>query len=168
MKKTVFLVVAVLFFVVLALFSEREGALKTKVKLGDNSYMDEVTIVQKKDGATKWTLSSKKAVFVTDNEVALAQVNITFPEKELTLTSDNGTYHIEQRDLKIEKNIKAAGKNYDIVAETLFWDASRNELFSDDTVHIVGKKFHVEGDSMVATTDKATLNSNVKAIFYGK
>lgn len=168
MKKTVFLAVAVLFFVVLALLSEREGDIKTKIKLGDNSYMDDVAITHKKDGAVKWTLSAKKAVFVTDNDVALTDLTISFPEKELTLTSDEGTYDMAQRDLKIEKNIKAAGRNYDIVAETLFWDSSRNELLSDDTVRIVGRKFYVEGDHLVATTDKAILQNNVKAIFQGK
>lgn len=168
MKKTVFLAVAVLFFAVLAFFSGREGDLKTKIRLGDNAYMDDVTITHKKDGAVKWTLSSKKAVFVTDTDVALTGVTITFPEKELTLTSDAGSYNMAQRDLKIEKNIKAAGKNYDIVAETLFWDSSRNEILSDDTVRIIGQRFQVEGDHLVATNDKATLNSNVKAIFYGK
>lgn len=168
MKKALFLLVFLFFFAVIAIYSAREGDMKTGLRLGSNSYMDDVVIVQKKEGAVKWILSSRKAVFVTDKDVKLTALKIIFPEKELTLTSDGGMYDIDKRDLKIEDNIKASTKDYDIVASTLFWDSAKNELLSDRKVQIIGKKFHVEGDNLTATTDKAKLNENVKAVFYGK
>ncbi|MCL4491554.1 MAG: LPS export ABC transporter periplasmic protein LptC [Nitrospirae bacterium] len=168
MKKILFLLAFVCFFTVLAIYSNREGDIKTKVQLGGNSYMDDVSITQKKNGIVKWLLKSRKAVFLNDNDVKLTALQITFPEKELTLTSESGMYDIEKRNLKIENNIKASTKDYDIVASTLFWDASKNELLSDEKVRIIGKKFFVEGDNLTATTDNAKLNNNVKAIFYGK
>jgi hypothetical protein len=151
---------------VIILFSEREGDFKPKVNLSDNSYMDGVGIVQRKQGVVKWTLGSKKAIFLNENDVKLVGLTITFPEKGLTLNSDGGMYDIEKRNLKIDGHISAATKDYDIVTPTLFWDASKNELTSDQKVHIIGKRFYVEGDDLNATNDKATLNKNVKAIFY--
>ena len=166
MKKIVFLFVFVCFFAVIALLYDKEGDFKPKVNLTENSYMDDVSIVQRKQGVIKWSLGSKKAIFLNENDVKLVGLTITFPEKELTLTSDGGLYDIGKRNLKIDGHICASTKDYDIVCPTLFWDASKNELTTDQRVHIIGKRFDVEGDDLNATNDKATLNKNVKATFY--
>jgi len=166
MKKIVFLFVFVCFFAVIALLYDKEGDFKPKVNLTDNSYMDGVSIVQRKEGVVKFTLGSKKAIFLNENDVKLLGLTITFPEKELTLRSDGGLYDIGKRNLKIDGHITASTKDYDIVTPTLFWDASKNELTTDQRVQIIGKRFYVEGDDLNATNDKATLNRNVKAIFY--
>jgi LPS export ABC transporter protein LptC len=166
MKRILFLFVFICFFIVIAWFSDREGDFKPKVDLTDNAYMDGVSIIQRKAGVVKWTLGSKKAIFLDGNDVKLIALNITFPEKGLTLNSDGGTYDIEKRNLKIDGHITASTKDYDIVAPTLFWDASRSELSSDQKVQIIGKRFYVEGDDLNAKNDRAILNKNVKAIFY--
>ncbi len=166
MKRILFLFVFICFFAVIALVYDKEGDFKPKVNLTDNPYMDGVSIVQRKQGVVKWTLGSKKAIFLDENDVKLVGLTITFPEKGLTLNSDGGMYNIEKRNLKIDGHISASTKDYDIVTPTLFWDASKNELTSDQRVHIIGKRFDVEGDDLNATNDKATLNKNVKATFY--
>jgi|SRR5208283_551233 len=166
MKRIVFLLVFICFFAVIVLFSEREEFYKPKVNLADNSYMDRVSIIQRKDGVVKWTLAAKKATFLDENNVKLDGMQITFPEKGLTLNSDGGLYDIEKRNLKIDGHIKASTADYDILTPALFWDASKNELFSDQRVQIIGKRFYVEGDDLNATSNKATLNKDVKAIFY--
>ena len=165
---TIFLLVFISFFIVIAMLFEREGEFRPKVSLTDNSYMDGVNIIQRKGGEVKWTLGSKKAIFIDDNNVRLIALNITFPEKGLTLISDGGMYDMGKRNLKIDGHITASTKDYDIVTPALFWDSSKNELFSDQKVQIIGKnkKFYVEGDDLNAANDKATLNKNVKAIFY--
>jgi len=142
--------------------------LKGRLKLGDNSYMEDVGIVQKKGGATNFVLHAEKAVFQTAEDVKLTTVKIDFPAKGLTLNSDSGTYNTENKDLKIEGNIKAVTKDYDIMTKKLRWDAAKNELFSDDKVQIVSKKFYVEGDDLAASGSTATLHKNVRAVFNGK
>ncbi len=166
MKRILFLFVFICFFAVIALLYDKEGDFKPKVRLTDNSYMDGVSIVQRKQGIVKWTLDSKKAIFLSENDVKLVGLTITFPDKELTLNADGGMYDIEKRNLKIDGHITASTKDYDIVTPTLFWDASKNELTTDQRVQIIGKRFYVEGDDLNSTNDKATLNKNVKAIFY--
>ncbi|MGD0282561.1 MAG: LPS export ABC transporter periplasmic protein LptC [Dissulfurispiraceae bacterium] len=166
MKRILFLLVFICFFIVIALFFEREGDFKPKVNLTDNSYMDGVSIVQRKSGIVNWTLGSKRAIFMDENNVKLIAMKITFPEKGLTLNSDGGMYDIEKRNLKIDGHITASTKDYDIVTPTLFWDSTKNEIFADHGVQIIGKKFYVEGDDLDATNDKSILNNNVKAIFY--
>jgi len=95
---------------------------------------------RKKEGATSFTLNAQKAVFMTARNVQLTVLKIFFPAKDLILTSESGTYNTETKDLNIEGNIKAATKDYDILTKKLRWDATKNELFSDDKVTIVGKK----------------------------
>ncbi|MFO0752633.1 MAG: LPS export ABC transporter periplasmic protein LptC [Thermodesulfovibrionales bacterium] len=168
MKKALFLLALLLFVGVLAIYSYKEGDMKAKVRLGESSFMDDIRITQKKEGAVKWIVQSKKAVFVTDNEVKLTSVQIRFPEKDLSLTSERGAYDIGRRNLTIEGNIRASTKDYDIIASTLFWDSSKDEILSDREVRIVGKRFFVEGGALVATADSARLHNKVKAVFNGK
>lgn len=168
MKKLLFVCASFFLLAVLIVYLNQEKDAKIKLGPGDSSYMDEVSITQKKAGLVKWRLNAEKAVFLTSNYVKLDNLKIIFPEKELTLTSNSGMYDIENRNLKIDGNINAFTKDYEIVASTLFWDSSKNEILSDEKVKIVGKKFFAEGDNLTATTDKATLNKNVKAVFYGK
>jgi LPS export ABC transporter protein LptC len=166
MKKVIFLIVFICFFAVIAVISEREGDYKPKVNLTGNSYMDGVTITHRIKGTVKWTLCSKRAVFVNENDVKLIALNINFPEKGLTLNSDGGMYDMAKRNLKIDGHITASTKDYNIVTPALFWDSSKNQVFSDQKVQITGKRFYCEGDDLTATNDKATLTNNVKAIFY--
>lgn len=168
MKRLSFVTAALVLLSVLVFYLSQDKDTKVKLRLEDNSYMDDVRITQKKEGAVKWVLDAKKAVFLTANDIKLHSMKIFFPEKELVLTSKSGLYDVDNKSLKIEDNIKASTKDYDIVATTLFWDSSRNELLSDEKVQITGKKFFAVGDTMTATTDKAILNKNVKAVFHGK
>lgn len=168
MKKLSFAAAALMLLSVLVFYLSQDKDAKVKLRLEDNSYMDDVRITQKKEGAVKWVLDAKKAVFLTANDIKLETMKIFFPEKELVLTSNSGLYDVDNKSLKIQDNIKASTKDYDITATTLFWDSSRNELLSDEQVQITGKRFFAVGDTMTATTDKAILNKNVKAVFHGK
>lgn len=168
MKKLLFIISSLFLLTVLIVYLNQEKDERLKLRLGDDSYMEGVSITQRKEGLVKWILNAEKAVFVTDNDVKLDRLKVIFPEKELTLTSTEGLYDIEKRNLKLDGNINAFTKDYEIVATTLFWDSSKNEIISDEKVRIMGKKFFAEGDTLTATADKATLNKNVRAVFYGK
>jgi LPS export ABC transporter protein LptC len=168
MKKVLFLLSGIGLLAILTLFFFQDSDIKGRVRIGENSYMEDVSITQKKGGETKFVVAAKKAVFMTASDVQLTALKIFFPEKALTLTAENGLYNTESKDLKIEGNIRASTKDYDIVTTKLQWDATKNILVSDDKVSIVGKRFYVEGDSLTATTDTATLHKNVKAVFNGK
>lgn len=168
MKKLMFTISSLSLLIALIVYLNQEKEAKFKLNVSDNSYMNDVSITQKKDGMVKLELNAKKAVFITSSDVTLTDLKIVLPEKSLTLTSKEGMYNIESRNLKISENITASTKDYDIVADTLFWDSAKNEIFSDKRVQITGKNFFAEGDNLTATSDKTILNKNVKAVFYGK
>lgn len=168
MKKILFLVVSASLVAMFAFYFNYEKDMKAGVKMSEHSYMDDVTIVQRKAGVQKWTLNSKKAVFINENDVNLEKVMIDFPERGLVLNSDAGSYHMATKNFTVQGNIKAYTKDYDIVADKLTWNADKQELTSDSKVNIVGKKFSVIGDRLEAVSDKAKLLNNVKAVFHGK
>jgi len=168
MKRLVYLFAVVFLFSALTAYLIQDNDTNTKLLLDDNSYMDDVSIIQKKKGSAQWMVNAKKAVFLNNTDVMLSDLKIIFPEKGLTLTSDKGLYDIESRDLEIEDNVNAFTKDYEIAAAKLRWDSSRNEIISDERIQIKGKKFFMEGDSFKSSADKAMLNKNVKAVFYGK
>lgn len=168
MKNFLFFLAAGALFGVVAFFLNQEGDVRAKLVLAEQSYMEDVSIVQRREGVVKWMLSAKKAVFLPDDDVKLADLQIRFPEKDLILRSSDGIYNTESRNLKIDGEITASTKSYNIHAKTLFWDAKKNEIVSDQPIQIVGQGFTVDGDDLVATTDRAKLQNNVRAVFNGK
>ncbi|MBN2653535.1 MAG: LPS export ABC transporter periplasmic protein LptC [Nitrospirae bacterium] len=163
-----FFAVSVFLLGIFAFYFNQDRDMKAGIKMSELSFMDEVSITQRKAGVHKWTLNSDRATFISDNDVRLHGVKIDFPERGLVLTSDTGMYQMATKNLSVEGNIKAAAKDYDIVAKKLIWDSEKQEITSDNKVNIVGKRFNVVGDKLEATADKAKLLNNVKAIFYGK
>jgi lipopolysaccharide assembly outer membrane protein LptD (OstA) len=168
MKRWLPIGTSLVIFTLLLIFFNQEKDYDMTLRIGENSFIDNVNIVQKKDGVVKLALIAEKAIFINDYDVELNKLSIEFPEKGLTLTANNGIYNIEKRNLKISGNISAYTKDYQIIADTVLWDSAKNEIVSDKKIKIIGKKFFAEGDSIEATADKATLRNNVKAIFYGK
>jgi len=168
MKKILFIFPFLFLLAIIAVYLNQEKFLGPSLELGMDSYMNDVSILQKRDGEVKWELKAKKAIFLNDNDVNLSDLKITFPENDFVLTSERGMYNIENRNLTMEGNIKASTNDYVILAATLFWDSSNEEIFSEERVRVVGRNFVVYGDGLTATTDMARLNNNVKAVFYEK
>lgn len=166
MKRLFFVLAALALFAVVVLFMGHERETSPKLRLADSSMMEDITITHKRDGGLKWKLDARNAVFVNEHEVRLSGITVRLPAKGLTLTSDTGTYRMDEKDLIIDGSVKASTETYDIVAGSLQWDGDKNELYSDRKVTIVGKTFVVEGEGLVATTDKVTLNRNVKVLFH--
>jgi LPS export ABC transporter protein LptC len=157
--------------VILALFLiflNQEKDYDIKSAISENAFMDNVSIIQRKEGAIKLALSAEKAIFVTNHDIELNKLSMEFPEKGLILNANSGIYNIETKNLKIDGTINARTKDYQVIADTILWDSTKNEIVSNKKIKIIGKKFFAEGDSLEATADRATLKRNVKAIFHGK
>jgi hypothetical protein len=76
MKKVLFLLSGVGLLAILTLYFFQDSDVKGRLRLGDNSYMEDVSIVQKKEGATSFTLNAQKAVFMTAQDVLRAEHTI--------------------------------------------------------------------------------------------
>lgn len=157
-------VVIAAFFIITSLDRSTGGHLK----LGSSSFMEDVSIVYKDNGAVKWQLHAGRADFVGKSDIDLKNITISLPERGLTLTSGGGTYNMETRDFSIAGDINAISKDYEIRASSLRWDASRNNLVSDKRVSISGRHFTIEGQGLTASPETAKLKENVRAVFHAK
>ncbi|MCI0469529.1 MAG: LPS export ABC transporter periplasmic protein LptC [Nitrospirae bacterium] len=168
MSRMVIKVLAILFLIALAAYLKygRDGSVLTLK--GSESSMDDVRIIQKRDGSEKWTLEAKKAVFIDNKEVKLYDIEVRLHKEGLLLRSNSGTYDIESKNLKIEGEVKASTKEYNIAASGLYWDSNKGELLSSDMVKVRGEEFYVEGRSLTATSGDARLNKDVRAVFNEK
>jgi lipopolysaccharide assembly outer membrane protein LptD (OstA) len=170
MRKALFALAAVGLLGLVIFYFLQDGDYKPQFRLSENSYMENVKIIQKKAGETRIVVNAEQAIFETETEVKLIALNLYFPEKNLTLTSKTGHYSTTSKNVVIEGDIKANTKGYDIQTNRLNYDAEKGELLTDDKVVIIGKSrgFYMEGDVLTAHGDTATLHKNVKAIFKGK
>jgi|WetSurMetagenome_2_1015567.scaffolds.fasta_scaffold00091_27 LPS export ABC transporter protein LptC len=170
MRKAIFGLISIGLLILLTVYFLQDGDYKPNFRLSENSYMENVKIVQKKAGETRIVVSAEKAVFETEADIKLVALNLYFPEKNLTLTSKKGHYNTTTKNVVIEGDIKADSKGYEIETNKLNYDASKGELLTRDKVVITGKSrgFYMEGETLTAQGNTATLHKNVKAIFKGK
>lgn len=167
-KGTLFVVTLLIFVVALWFVSNKDPNFKAPGTVMEASVMEDVVIEQKKAGQVKWRLSAKKAYHMSNDDVRLSDVSISMPEKNLVIKTDEALYSLSKRDFSVPGEVKVYSKDYDIVGSKLHWDASRSLLTAERDIKIVGQSFILEGDDLNATTDRATLNKNVRATFYGK
>jgi len=160
-----FLVTCLVFFSVFS--GERDLRKDLSIQRG-NSYIEGLKIVNRKDGADTWVVTARRADFTKDETVAQMESVVIDAKKEgMVLTADNGTYHMQSRDLRLGNNIKIQIKGSVFTTDELSWDASRGMVFSKDVVRMQGNKFTIEGEGLTATKDnKLKLMRNVKATFY--
>ena len=165
------LVVITFLFTCLVFFSvftgERDIRKDLSIQRG-NSYIEGLKIVSKKNGSDTWVVTARRADFTKDETVAQMQsVAIDVKKDDVVLTADNGTYHMQSRDLRLENNIKVQIKGSVVTTDELSWDSSRGTVFSKDVVRMEGNKFKIEGEGLTATKDnKVKLMRNVKATFF--
>ncbi|MFQ3574092.1 MAG: LPS export ABC transporter periplasmic protein LptC [Thermodesulfovibrionales bacterium] len=139
-----------------------------RIQYGDNSYMEDVVIEQKRSGNVKWTLFAKRANYIGSEDISLEDITVTLHDKGYTLKTANAFYNMTNKNFTIPGEVIAVSKDVNIEGSNLFWDASSSSLKAHGDIRLEGKGFKIEGDELTATSDKAILNKNVRAIFDGK
>ncbi|MFA5353670.1 MAG: LPS export ABC transporter periplasmic protein LptC [Thermodesulfovibrionales bacterium] len=163
----IFLVVSLIAGGLVSYLTMDKGPL-TRVTVGAYPFMEDVSIKQRKEGAVSFVVNARKAVFISNSNVRLTDLTMLLPDKGLTLRSNSGVYNIKDKSLRVEGAIRASTDTYRIDASSVLWDASTKELTSSEKVTIEGEKFSVQGTGLEATSEKAKLSGNVKAVFNGQ
>lgn len=169
MKKIFYLGISFIFLSVSVFFmTSQDSDFNTKITYGENSFMEDITIEQKKAGNLNWKLVAKKAIHVNADDIKLEDITVILPEKDLKLKAEKAFYSLKTKDFIIPDDVSVSAKDYDIKGAGIYWDSDTNTIKSESDIKIVGKGFTLEGSSLTATTDKARLENNVKAVFHGK
>ncbi|MCX8070190.1 MAG: LPS export ABC transporter periplasmic protein LptC [Thermodesulfovibrionales bacterium] len=147
--------------------TSQDGDFKTKISYSENSFMEDIVIEQKKTGNLIWRLEAKKAIHLNEDDIKLENITVLLPEKDLKLKAQKAFYSLKTKDFHIPEDIDVSAKEFDIKGKGIYWDSKTNTLKSESDIKILGKGFSIEGNSLSATSDKARLENNVKAVFYG-
>ena len=167
MKKLLFVFSVVSFLLIMFFFGNNREA-ERDLTLKGNSFIEGLKIVHKKDGSNIWTLYAKRAdIIESKNKARLSDVAMTIEKKDMTIQAVKGLYDLESRNLTLEGRITAVAKDYTIIADSVEWDQSKEEIKTEGNVRVESKKFNVEGAGMEASSgEKVRILKDVKATFY--
>lgn len=167
MKKKLLFAGSIFFLLVVFFFSTKRAAEKD-ILLAQNSFIDGLEIINKKDGNKVWTLSAERAdIMESEDKALLSNISMTIEDKGMTIQAPDGVYDLAQKDLSLNGQIIAITKDYTITADSVEWNQSREEIIAKGNVKIEGKKFNVEGSGLEADSgQKMRILKNVKATFY--
>ncbi len=137
------------------------------LRVTGSSFLEDISILQKKNGVTMWTLTANKADFLEgENRAELHAIRIAVPDNNLTLYADRGTYNFSGNTFATDALVEAHGEDYRITADSLDLDVFSSGIQTEGRVRLEGKGFYLEGEGMQAGKEqKVRIFRDVKAIF---
>jgi len=101
-KKIVFLLLIIissgLFF-----YNLSEKASKLNIQQAGDSFFEGVKIVNKKDGATEWVLTAKRADLSRDGkEALLSGVEMNLEKKGISVEAEKGLYDMNTKNVAVD------------------------------------------------------------------
>jgi lipopolysaccharide assembly outer membrane protein LptD (OstA) len=168
MKKGLMIGLSVLLFVALliVLKAGRENGGDIQVK--GSSFLENLTIVQKKDGQPLWTLTASRADFKENEDKAeLSDINLVMEKDHVTLQADKGLYDLSGRSFTTDSAVKAMSRDYRITADSIDYEVASGMIQTQGRIHLESKGFGVEGEGMKSEADhKVRILNDVKATFH--
>ncbi|MBI5187880.1 MAG: LPS export ABC transporter periplasmic protein LptC [Nitrospirae bacterium] len=168
MKKILMAILSFTLFFMLSLMLRNDRELRRDLHLKDNSFIEGLRIVQKKDGNIIWTLTAEKADIIESKSKAnLSNIIMAVEKNGLVLYTDNGIYNLSNRNFTTKGKLRAESKDYTIMTESIDWEASSGKVKTKDGIIVEGKNFKVEGTGMETNPgQKVRILKDVKATFY--
>jgi len=159
---------SVLLFVALliVLKAGRENGVDVQVKGG--SFLENLTIVEKKDGQPLWTLTASRADFKENEDKAeLSDINLVMEKDHVTLQADKGLYDLSGRSFTTDSAVKAMSRDYRITADSIDYEVASGMIQTQGRIRLESKGFGVEGEGMKSEADhKVRILNDVKATFH--
>ena len=159
---------SVLLFVALfiVLKAGRENGVDIQVK--GSSFLENLTIVQKKDGQPLRTLTASRADFKENEDKAeLSDINLVMEKDHVTLQADKGLYDLSGRSFTTDSAVKAMSRDYRITADSIDYEVASGMIQTQGRIRLESKGFGVEGEGMKSEADhKVRILNDVKATFH--
>lgn len=133
----------------------------------EGSYMEDVSVVNRKAGETQWVLKNRFTVLSDDGTLAkMRDVTVDIPSQAMTVTAESGIYEIESRKLKLTGAIKANTEDYTISMGDVDLSSDTGVVKTDGPVVMEGKGYKIKGEGFSMRGPVVELSRNVKAEFY--
>jgi LPS export ABC transporter protein LptC len=168
MKKILMIGLPILLFGLLSVILTTSREINGNPQIKEESFIDGLRILQKKNGNAVWTLTAKKADFIEGADKAeLSDVNMVIQKNGFLLHANKGTYNFSEQSFTSEAVVRAESKDYTIKADSIDYEASSGNIKTGGWIKVEGKRFTVEGKGMKADAEqKVSILNNVKATFY--
>jgi hypothetical protein len=167
MKKLLFIGLSVLLFGGLFLILRSGKEPDRELQMASGSFIEDIRILQKKNGVVLWDLTAKRADFETEDRAKLSDINISLQKSGVVLYADKGTYNLADKSFTTDSAVKAGGKDYNITADSVDFEVASGNIRTDGRIKMEGKGFEVAGKGLKAETGKKVeIFEDVKAIFH--
>jgi len=142
-------------------------------EISQNFIMDSLTITMSTMGRVDWIINAKRAFSgKTDRDIGMTGVDALYTAKDNTkthITSDRGTYIIDQRHLSLIDNVilRKPSQNHELFTDLLhYYDATKMAV-SPGKVEIKAPNFSIQAGRMDydLSSDAYDLSDRVLCIF---
>ncbi|NWF98204.1 MAG: LPS export ABC transporter periplasmic protein LptC [Nitrospirae bacterium] len=162
-----------LILISLLLISSLFLAFKTgKDNIGDirtksSSSIEDLKIIQKKNGNTLWMLTAKNADIIEKENIAeLKDITLVLSQQDVSIIASKGVYDFKDKSFTTDKAVKAVGKNYKILADSIEYEIKSGDMKTDGEIRVEGKGFSIEGKGLqTEANQKVRVLKDVKATF---
>ncbi|MDQ7786506.1 MAG: LPS export ABC transporter periplasmic protein LptC [Thermodesulfovibrionales bacterium] len=168
MRKFLLIGLSVLFFSSLFFMLRSGKEMVGDIRTRTDSFLEDIRIVQKKDGVTTWTLTASKADFREGEQRAeLSDIELRIEKNGMILHADRGVYDLSSQSFSTDETVKVSGKDIRVSADSLDYDVASGKIRTDGKIRVEGKGFSIEGTGMQADSEqKVNVLNDVKATFH--
>jgi len=142
------------------------------VSIGDlTQRIEDLHLIHCRREDVDWELAAQNAIIRNGEEDAsIQEIDITYVTKggtRVRLLAAKGGYSINKNIFSVEEggvDIKV-GQGITIKSDNLIWSGDKKEIYSQGKIQVIGEKFILEGEDLVANVDDGVyeINKNIKA-----
>ena len=138
------------------------------LQIKGNSFIENITIIQKKDGEPLWTLHAAKADFFKGEDKAeLHDMSLLMEKNNIVLYTDRGVYSLSEKRFTTDQVVKAQAEDFLITADSIDFDISAGTIETSGRVELESENITVTGKGLKKTAGQTiTIYDDVKATFY--
>ncbi|OGW38500.1 MAG: LPS export ABC transporter periplasmic protein LptC [Nitrospirae bacterium RBG_13_39_12] len=158
----------ILFLSILFIILRNDREINVNLQFKGNSFIENLKILQKKNGITTWTLNARKADFIEGEDKAeLSDISMVIQKNDVVLHVDKGVYNLSNQSFSTDSVVNAEAKDFTIISDSIDYDISSGKIKTEGRVEFENKKFKIEGKGMKAdASQKVDILDDVKATFY--
>lgn len=167
MKKAILIVISIIFLFTLVILIKTGKEGDVRVSLKNDSTIEDIKILQKRNNETTWVLTASKADLIGDIDKAeLKDVKIYFEKDGVMFYAKDGLYDLKTKSFTTDSIVNAESKDLKITANAIDYNINDRKLKTDGKVKVSGKNFEIDGVGMVTEKNqKVILEKDVTAIF---
>lgn len=168
MIKGAFAVLCIFLLLLLSLSSQKSDGITSSNM--EDSFMDNVRMVFIHADGTEWEADIEKVIIDSDKDSAeIFNTFFSFPQHNLTVSSDGGFYDVKSDDLLLKGSVIARKDDMAIITDSIKWYADERKFKSDSPMRIKGVSFEIDGDGFdISEKGDLVINENVKAKLFGR